>query len=630
MPPARPEQAGGGKHEAESGHTVSPGRGFCQCLIPMVDLRDPMLEADRALRQVFGFDAFRGVQRQVVGRVLAGRSTLAVMPTGAGKSLTYQLPATLLQGTCIVVSPLIALMHDQLRAARANGIRAATLTSADSDQMATESAMRAGALDLLYVAPERASQPRFRARLSEAKLALFAVDEAHCVSEWGHDFRPDYRQLRPLLDAFGHVPRLALTATADAHTRADILAQLGIAEDGLIVAGFDRPNIRYAIRPRQNLGQQLQQLLSEHKGPGIVYGPTRRQVEELAEKLATRGRPVRPYHAGLAPEQRAANQAAFVESEDMVMVATIAFGMGIDKPDVRFVAHAGTPKSIEAYYQETGRAGRDGDPAEALMLWSAADFARARQRLEEVEPARRAGERTRLDALAGLVEAPGCRRAILLRHFGEDPPEACGNCDNCLSPPQVIDATDLARKLLSAVYRTGQSFGLGHVQKVLTGARDDRVLQRGHDTLSVFGIVVGEEARLLQPLARSLQARGSLVATEHGGLQLAGDARAILKGESTVEITRPPTSERRRTRAEPRVDELDDPLFEVLRTVRRDLAREAQMPPYVIFHDATLRAMAAARPTSRSELASIPGVGARKLDSYGAAFLRAIAEHCGA
>jgi ATP-dependent DNA helicase RecQ len=595
----------------------------------MEDLRDPMLEAEQALRQVFGFDTFRGVQRQVVDRVLAGRSTLAVMPTGAGKSLTYQLPATLLQGTCIVVSPLIALMHDQLRSARANGIRAATLTSADSDQMETEAAMRAGELDLLYVAPERASQPRFRSLLGEAKLALFAVDEAHCVSEWGHDFRPDYRQLRPLLDTFGHVPRLALTATADAHTRADILAQLGIPHDGLIVAGFDRPNIRYAIRPRESGLKQLQDLLAEQKGPGIVYAPTRRQVEELAEKLATRGRPVFPYHAGLPPEQRAANQSAFVESEDMVMVATIAFGMGIDKPDVRFVAHAGTPKSLEAYYQETGRAGRDGDPAVALMLWAAGDFARARQRLEEVEPARRAGERARLDALAGLVEASGCRRAILLRHFGEDPPERCGNCDNCLSPPRVIDATDLARKLLSAVYRTGQSFGLGHVQKVLTGARDERVLQRGHDSLSVFGIVDGEEARLLQPLARSLQARGSLVATEHGGLQLAGDARAILKGQATVEIVRPPASERKRMRAEPQTDEADDPLFEVLRTVRRDLAREAQVPPYVIFHDATLRAMAATRPASRRELAAIPGVGERKLDSYGAAFLKAVAEYDG-
>ena len=482
-------------------------------------------EAQQALRRVFGFEQFRGVQQAVIERVLAGESTLAVMPTGAGKSLTYQLPATMLQGTCVVISPLIALMHDQLRAARANGIRAATLTSVDEDRAATVAAFRAGELDLLYVAPERASQPHFRELLGSAPLALFAVDEAHCVSEWGHDFRPDYRQLRPLMDAFPQVPRLALTATADAHTRADILAQLGIPQDGLMVAGFDRPNIRYVIRHRENGARQLAQLLSEQPGPGIVYAPTRKKVEQLAETLAAAsGRPVLPYHAGLEPSVRAANQSAFVASEDMVMVATVAFGMGIDKPDVRFVAHAGIPKSIEAYYQETGRAGRDGDPALALMLWAAGDFAQARQRLSEVEEARQAGERARLDALARLVETPGCRRAVLLRHFGEDPPERCGNCDNCLEAPGVIDATELARKLLSAVYRTGQSFGFGHVQKVLTGAGDERVLQRGHDRLSVFGIVGSDEARLLQPLARALQARGSLLATEHGGLRFGGAA----------------------------------------------------------------------------------------------------------
>jgi ATP-dependent DNA helicase RecQ len=585
-------------------------------------------DAREALRRVFGFEQFRGVQAQVIERVLAGESTLAVMPTGAGKSLTYQLPATMLQGTCIVVSPLIALMHDQLRSARANGIRAAALTSVDDDRAATVAAFRAGELDLLYIAPERASQPHFRELLADARLALFAVDEAHCVSEWGHDFRPDYRQLRPLMDAFPHVPRLALTATADAHTRADILSQLGISPDGLVVAGFDRPNIRYAIRHRENGARQLAELLRDQPGPGIVYAPTRKKVDDLAAKLATTsGRPVLPYHAGLPPEERAANQAAFVASEDMVMVATIAFGMGIDKPDVRFVAHAGIPKSIEAYYQETGRAGRDGDPALALMLWAAGDFAQARQRLGEIEEARQAGERARLDALARLVETPGCRRAVLLRHFGEDPPERCGNCDNCLEAPGVLDVTELARKLLSAVYRTGQSFGFGHVQKVLTGAEDERVRQRGHDRLSVFGIVGADEARLLQPLSRALQARGSLVATEHGGLRLDGDARAILKGEAPVVIVQPPPTRKERRRREQAPNPVGDPLFEALRALRRELAAEAQVPPYVIFHDATLREMAAARPVSLAELGEIPGVGARKLEAYGDAFLAAIRRH---
>lgn len=586
--------------------------------------------AHAALRRVFGFDHFRGVQERVVARVLAGQSALAIMPTGAGKSLTYQLPATLLNGTCVVISPLIALMHDQLRAARANGIAAAALTSVDTDWRETMDAFCNGDLDLLYVAPERASSPQFRELLERGRIALFAVDEAHCVSEWGHDFRPDYRLLRPLLDAFGHVPRLALTATADAHTRADILHQLGIPDAGMVVAGFDRPNISYTVRPRDGALQQLKQVLASNPGPGIIYAQTRAQVEKLAAQLSAGGRTVLPYHAGLDPQVRAANQAAFVASEDMVMVATVAFGMGIDKPDVRFVAHAGIPKSIESYYQETGRAGRDGDPATALMLWGAEDFARARQRVGEVEEGRRAGERTRLDALAALVETAGCRRAILLRHFGEDPPQSCGNCDNCLEAPGVTDATEAARKLLSAVYRTGQSFGLGHLEKVLTGVSDDRIIQRGHDKLSVFGIMDAAEAALLRGVARALQARGTLVATEHGGLALGGDAKAILRGDQPVLIVVQPKREsgrKRRRSAEAVANPANDPLFEALRTLRRELAKEASVPPYVIFHDATLRDMAQARPASLAALAQVAGVGAKKLEAYGDAFLAIIRQY---
>lgn len=597
-----------------------------------MSLIDPVSDSSAVLdrlHEVFGFTTFRGVQRDVVERVLAGRSTLAVMPTGAGKSLTYQLPAVMLPGTCVVVSPLIALMHDQLRSATANGIRAATLTSVDLDRGQTIDRFLAGDLDLLYVAPERASQPHFMEMLSRGRVAMFAIDEAHCVSEWGHDFRPDYRLLRPLMDAFPDVPRLALTATADRHTRADILAQLGIPEEGLIVAGFDRPNIRYGIVPRDNPLRQLMTVIAENPGPGIVYAPTRAQVEKLSQQLGASGRPVLPYHAGLDPQVRAANQAAFVASEDMVMVATVAFGMGIDKPDVRFVAHAACPKSIESYYQETGRAGRDGDPSVAVMLWGAEDFVRARQRLAEVEEHRRAGERTRIDALASLVETPHCRRALLLRHFGENPPPSCGNCDNCLETPRVTDATETARKLLSAVYRTRQSFGFGYLEKVLTGVADERVIQRGHDQLSVFGIVTSDEAPLLRPLARALQARGALVATEHGGLALGGEARAILKGEAEVPLVLVPKKEGRGSRrgrsgAGAALNPVGDPLFDALRALRRDLAREAGVPPYVIFHDSVLREMAASRPATLADMGQIGGVGTRKLDAYGDRFLEVI------
>ncbi|MBN8808777.1 MAG: DNA helicase RecQ [Sphingomonas sp.] len=586
--------------------------------------RDPL----SVLHSTFGFPGFRGVQEAVVARVLAGRNTLAVMPTGAGKSLCYQLPAVLLDGCCVVVSPLIALMHDQLRAAEAVGIRAATLTSVDENRAETRGRFLDGELDLLYVAPERASGGDFRDLLDRGRVALFAIDEAHCVSEWGHDFRPDYRLLRPLLDRFPEVPRLALTATADAHTRADILDQLGIPVDGLIVAGFDRPNIRYTIAPRDNAPRQIADLIAETPGPGIVYAPTRAATEKLAEALAKTGRPTRAYHAGLDPAIRARNQADFVASEDMVIVATVAFGMGIDKPDVRFVAHAGLPKSIEAYYQETGRAGRDGDPAVAHLFWGADDFARARQRIGEVEPHRQAGERTRLNALGALVETAGCRRKLLLAHFGEtDTLDNCGNCDNCLNPPAAVDATEVARKFLSAVFRTGQSFGVGYIESILLGQSSERSLMNGHEALSVFGIVEGADAALVKPVARALLLKDALRANDFGGLEFGPAAKALLKGDAELSLIVPPRRERRRRSGTTGgANPVGDPLFEALRDKRRELAQESKVPPYVIFHDSVLRDMAAARPASLSALGTISGVGERKLAAYGDAFLQVIRE----
>lgn len=578
------------------------------------------------LKSTFGFNALRGVQDQVLARVMDRQNTLAVMPTGAGKSLCYQLPAIANEGTVVVISPLIALMHDQLRSAEAVGIRAATLTSADDNRAETIARLKAGELDLLYAAPERASGEYFRNLLEQTKISLFAIDEAHCVSEWGHDFRPDYRLLRPLLDHFGDVPRLALTATADAHTRDDILVQLGIQQDGLIIAGFDRPNIRYSISPRKGLTRQVADLVERVPGPGIIYAPTRNATEKMADQIARTGRSARAYHAGLPPEVRQRNQADFVASEDMVMVATIAFGMGIDKPDVRFVAHAGLPKSIEAYYQETGRAGRDGDPAEAHMFWGAEDFARARQRLSEVDEARLSSERTRLAALGGLVEAAGCRRAILLKHFGEEPPQSCGNCDNCLNAPITRNVTELARKFLSAVYRTGQSFGVGHLEAVLTGKQEDKVLSRGHDQLSVFDIVDGEEAALIKPVSRSLLLRDALRNTEHGGLMFGPEARAILKGEAEVAIVEPPVRERKKRRSGSSPNPVGDPLFDALRTKRMELAKEQGVPPYVIFHDSVLRDMTGFKPRSLTALAELPGIGAAKLEKYGDPFLAVIQE----
>lgn len=578
-----------------------------------------MTDPHELLKRLFGFDHFRGVQQDVVARVLAGRHTLAVMPTGAGKSLCYQLAAVAREGTALVISPLIALMQDQIRSANAIGLRAASLTSADADQEETVRRLLNRELDLLYVAPERATTDAFRRLISRVELALIAIDEAHCVSEWGHDFRPDYRQLKTLLDASPDVPRLALTATADERTRADILAQLGIPHEGLIIAGFDRPNIRYHVVERERTGKQLELLLARQSGPAIIYAPSRDKAERLAQTLGRNGRNARPYHAGLQPQVRAQNQAAFVQSEEMVICATIAFGMGIDKPDVRLVAHSAMPKSIEAYYQETGRAGRDGDPAEAWLFWSAQDLARARLRIEqEVAPDRQQVERQRLNTLAMFVQAVTCRRAILLRHFGENPPEECGNCDNCLDPPARIDATELARKLLSAAFRTEMRFGVGHLADVLSGNDTEKVRSLGHHRLSVFGIADAEERTLIRPVANALIAGDALRADAYGGLSFGPGARPILKGERRLGIAEPRRVSRPRNE---RHDGPADHLFNSLREARRKLATELGVPPYVIFHDSTLREIAARKPANLRELSEIQGVGAVKLERYGETLL---------
>ncbi|VXB00147.1 ATP-dependent DNA helicase RecQ [Luteimonas sp. 9C] len=594
------------------------------------------------LQRVFGHAAFRGEQAAIVEHVAAGHDALVLMPTGGGKSMCFQVPALLRDGVAIVVSPLIALMQDQVDALLQSGVRAAYLNSTLDGETAqrVERELLAGELDLLYVAPERLLTPRFLSLLDRAPLALFAIDEAHCVSQWGHDFRREYRELTILHERWPHVPRIALTATADPPTQREIAERLQLEDARRFVSSFDRPNIRYTVVQKDNAKRQLLDFVQAHRGAaGIVYCLSRRKVEETAEYLAGQGIDAIPYHAGMDADLRAANQRRFLRSDGVVVVATIAFGMGIDKPDVRFVAHTDLPKSIEGYYQETGRGGRDGEPADAWMCYGLGDLVLLRQMIEQSDSGdeRKRLEHRKLDALVGYCETMRCRRQVLLANFGEDyaangAGQPCGNCDNCLDPPDAWDATVPAQKALSCVYRSGQRFGAAHIIDILRGSESERIRQFGHNQLSTYGVGTDVDARVWKSVLRQLVAQGLLDvdAEGYGGLRLTEASRGVLKGETQVMLRKPTnTKERVRTaRAATGADidlaPADRPLFESLRALRGRLAREQNVPAYVIFHDATLREIARLRPISHGQLGGIGGVGAGKLERYGDAVLETV------
>jgi ATP-dependent DNA helicase RecQ len=582
------------------------------------------------LRRIFGHREFRGEQARIVEQVANGGDALVLMPTGGGKSLCYQLPALLRDGCGIVVSPLIALMQDQVEALRQLGVQAAFLNSSlDATEAASvERQLLAGELDLLYVAPERLLTPRFLSLLDRARIALFAIDEAHCVSQWGHDFRKEYRELTVLHERWPEVPRIALTATADEPTRHEIAERLALEDAERFVSSFDRPNIRYRVVQKDNAVRQLRDFLLGHRDQsGIVYAFSRKRVDSIAEQLRELGFNALPYHAGMDATSRAANQRRFLQEDGIVMVATIAFGMGIDKPDVRFVAHVDLPKSVEGYYQETGRAGRDGEPAEAWLCYGLGDTINLRQLIQQSDAGeeRKRLELRKLDALLGYCESTACRRQSLLGWFGEAHPGACGNCDNCLEPPQSWDGTIAARKALSCVYRSGQRFGAAHVIDVLRGVTSERVQQLGHDSLSTWAIGSDLDERQWRSVFRQLVANGLLEADAHGALHLTDAAGPVLRGERSLHfrVEQPKQPRRKRDRAASGADQEFDLApealvrFNALRTWRATTAREQNVPAYVIFHDSTLRAIATNAPEDMDELARIPGIGASKLDRYG-------------
>lgn len=585
------------------------------------------------LQNVFGYEAFRGNQHEIINELMEGRDALVLMPTGGGKSLCYQIPAIARPGVGIVISPLIALMQDQVDALTQVGIRASFLNStlSASEVFQTEQALLNGELELLYIAPERLTQERTLELLRRAPIALFAIDEAHCVSQWGHDFRADYLQLSLLHEHFPQIPRIALTATADARTRAEIVERLALGQARQFISGFDRPNIQYRITQKQNPRQQLLQFLrQEHTGDsGIVYCLSRSKVEKTAEWLNTQGFTALPYHAGLPAEVRQRHQQRFLREDGVIVVATIAFGMGIDKPDVRFVAHLDLPKSLEAYYQETGRAGRDGQPSTAWMAYGLQDVIKLRQMLagSPGDELHKRVERQKLDAMLGLCEITSCRRQAILHYFGEQAPEHCGNCDTCLHPVQTWDATVAAQKLLSCVYRTGQRFGANHLIDVLLGESTDKVRQFGHDQLSTFGIGQELNAGQWRSVIRQLAARGylSVELDGFGALRLNEACRPLLRGEEPITLRQDTQEPKRRASRTPiTLDSESEPLWEALRACRKKLAEEQGVPPYVIFHDSTLKEMLERRPQTDAELRQLSGVGQRKAERYGEAFLAVV------
>ncbi len=590
--------------------------------------------AREILRHTFGYSDFRPPQNRIISHLIGGGDALVLMPTGGGKSLCYQIPAMVREGTGIVVSPLIALMQDQVESLRQSGVRAACLNSSLSPDEAdgVEQQLMAGKLDLLYLAPERLLTPRMLELLERTTLALFAIDEAHCVSQWGHDFRPEYIQLCELHQRFPRIPRIALTATADEPTRKEIVQRLALDDAARFIAGFDRPNIRYRIY--ENDGNARQRLLrfiqDEHPGEaGIVYCLSRKRVDETAAWLREQGIQALPYHAGMENRQRELHQTRFLREEAIVIVATIAFGMGIDKPDVRFVAHLNLPKSIEAYYQETGRAGRDGLPADAWMVYGLQDVITLRQMQasSEADENHKRIERHKLDAMLALCEATGCRRQALLDYFADPLAEPCGNCDTCLQPPQTWDATVSAQKALSCVHRTGQRFGVNYLIDVLLGKQNERIHQFGHERISTYGIGQEHSASEWRSLFRQLIARGLLAVDleGYGGLHLTQASRPVLRGETRLLLRKARKAPKRKAAREKAArlpqGPLDEDLWEALRSLRRELAEAQGVPAYIIFHDATLVEMAQHRPRDRQQLAAISGVGDRKLEAYGEEFL---------